>query len=443
MLGLFLTYNIFRSKANYIGLLWVIIAYLLINGDIFIIRVPFSIPILKWLIYSLLFIELIQMKKFKRNWKIFPFKKIITVLIIGSLLISFLDPRLSIFQKCYFPFEEITITYMVLFLGYITINSTKDLERLKKPMYYAIIIITLYGIFNFISGTNPYYRFVLDNFYEGGDVVLKSKLRAFDTTLDRFRGTSTFNLSFDYGYASSLIAIYFLYALDDFRTSIAFIGIIAGLIGAVICNSRTVFFAVIVAIGIYVFFATLNLAKIAKITFLIILIGIFSFSTIPVLQKSIDNTLDIFISGGDNVAGSSLMMRQIQLLGAVNYFLQSPIRGNGFKYIDNELGWGDRDNVAKSKMRGFESIIYQFMIEQGLIGLVTKLIFLILLITYFLKKRKYSRNKNIAALGLAMTILFIIFTIGTGPLRAWPLTMLFLGAIIKTIQLNEISNHNS
>ena len=82
-------------------------------------------------------------------------------------------------------------------------------------------------------------------------------------------------------------------------------------------------------------------------------------------------------------------------------------------------------------MHGFESIIYQLMIEQGIIGLITKLLLFISLIVFFLKKIK--TDKNLSGLGLAIVTLFLTFSIGTGPLDAWPMSMLLLGAIIKTI----------
>jgi hypothetical protein len=75
------------------------------------------------------------------------------------------------------------------------------------------------------------------------------------------------------------------------------------------------------------------------------------------------------------------------------------------------------------------------MIEQGLIGLVTKLFFFIMLLFFFL--RKYAINKNLASFGLGVTIFFLLFSIGTGPLGAWPLTMILLGIVIKTILIIE------
>ena len=438
LLGFFLTYKIFKNRASYVSLLWVIISALLINWGVIVMNIPITMPIIRWLFYSLFAVELLQISRFKNNWRSFPLKGVIIFLIAGSFAVGLFDNRFNIFYKFYNPFMDIVDTYFIIFISYVTINTRNEIYFIKKPIFYALVIVTLYGIFNFISRTNPYFEFVINNFLSGRDESYNSKLNILTDSAGRFRTTSTFFSPFQYGYVSALITLYFLYLLVVYkkRKSTIFIGIVAGLTGVFLCFSRTVLLITIFAVVIYILLV-FNLSKKLQTGLLVLGIGLFTYFTVPVVAEAIDNSIDIFISGGENTKGSSVEMRTAQLLGATKYFLQNPIRGNGYFYIRNELGWGDRDKAKlDSNMYGFESIVYQLMIEQGLIGLLTKLLFFIVLIIYFFRKRKIE--KKLASLGISITLLFLSFSVGTGALGTWPLTMAFLGIIIKTIQLNKM-----
>jgi len=414
----------------------VIIGLVLLNGTIRVVDYPISMPIGRWLIFSLLFAVIFRYKLFKNQFNSFPFKRIIIVLILGSLSIAIFDSRLSLFEKFYSPFREITDTYFILFLGYFTIQTKEDFSKFFKPLFIVLVIITIYGIFNFGTQANPYYEWVVNNFFVGGEKDMQSMLSALDTTKSRYRATSTFSMTFNYGYVSSLLALLFFYKLKVMTKSKlnAFLGVIFGAIGAFLSFSRTVLLTLIMGLFTNYFYSN-NVVRI-KYFFILLVSGILSYSFVPVIQTSVDNTFDIFLSGGDKAGGSSLEMRQVQFIGASKYFIDSPILGNGYDYINKELGWGDRDNaVLDEDMYGFESIIYQLMIEQGIVGLGTKLLFFISLIVFFLKRMQ--KEKALASLGLSIVVLFLTFSIGTGPLGAWPITMLLLGVIIKTIVLKE------
>ncbi|WP_241791037.1 O-antigen ligase family protein, partial [Sphingobacterium rhinopitheci] len=432
----------------YKSLLWVLIPMLLINGMIMIIDFPLKMPIGRWLIFTLLITHIYNFNRLKFNWGIFPLKSTIIFLVIGSLFIGVFDNRLSFFDKFYAPFRDMTDTYLILFLGYVTVSNEKDIIRLGKPVFYSMIFVGLYGLFNFVSNSNPYYEFVINNFFKGGESDFETRRKVLEGTAERYRATSTFDMSFNYGYISSLIVLYFVFLFSIIKQKKSLtIGIILGLIGVVLCFSRTVLLVCLFALFLYILLSFKAHRILLGIFTCSIILSIGYFS-IPILQKSVDNVLDIFITGGESTGGSSVSMREAQTIGAFNYFLHSPIRGNGYDYITKELGWGDRDNaVLDSEMAGFESIIYVWLIEQGLIGILTKFSFFGVIIFYFLKNRNRQFNKKITGFGLALTAMFLLFSFSTGALGAWPITMLLLGVIIKTIQLNnrkyEILNSNT
>ena len=120
--ALFLALIIFVNRKKYVSLLWVINGMLLLNASIIVIYEP-QIGIWRWLIFSLLFAALFQSGRFNREFSSFPLKKVLIIAMLGTLVIALLDNRLSIFNKFYIPFREITEKYLLLFLGYFFIRK--------------------------------------------------------------------------------------------------------------------------------------------------------------------------------------------------------------------------------------------------------------------------------------------------------------------------------
>ncbi len=441
LIALFFTFIIFYYRKSYVSLLWAIGGMLLLNSDIYVINYPLHMGIWRWLTFSLLFAAFYQIGRLKREFNTFPLKKVLKLISLAILLIAVTDSRLSIFNRFYIPFKEIFEKFFLLFIGYFFIRNKEDLHKIAKPIFVILLIISIYGAFNYIAKINPYFKFVSENFFSKitqSDAHLNSKLIILNPKQFRFRAVSTFNHTFNYGYASSLLALYIFTMFNivskkhGFLTKIAFL---FGLTGAVLCFSRIVLLAVLLSFFVLIYFST-GFSKKIIISTAILFVGFLSYLIFSPFQKAIDNTFDIFITGGELAGGSSINMRIVQLFGAFRYFMQNPILGNGFEYINKELGWAERDRLLLDPdMYGFESIIYQLMIEQGILGLLYHLILLIALVAFFIRFLK--KEKAYASLGLSIVSLFFIFSVGTGPLKAWPLTLLFLGMIMKYLVLSK------
>ena len=130
-------------------------------------------------------------------------------------------------------------------------------------------------------------------------------------------------------------------------------------------------------------------------------------------------------------------MRLTQLQASYKEFAKKPIFGNGLYYINENLGWDKNpDNrTSDEEFEGFESYIYHLLIEQGIAGILTNLIFFMWLIRYFLIKRPLL--KEFSALGISILLMFLTFIIGTGTVGSWCITMGLLGIIIKYIELKN------
>lgn len=444
LVALFFSYKIFTSEEGYKKLLWVILGMMFLHNTISIAEFPVTFTIHRWLIYSLFLSEFIQYANFKEEFKKFPFKIITVILFIAALIIAVPDSRLSLAQKILYPLTEMFDTYFIVFFGYFAINNETDLKKMFKPIFFGLLIVTLYGLYNWIIMDNPYHEWIITSYLEKGTSEFQVKMDMLNTTLDRFRASSTFDMTFNYGFVSSLLALFsftIYYMSEQPLKRFALYGIIAGFIGAIICFSRTVLASMIIALAVFVFISTTLKQKIVTII-VILLISLLVYNIIPSVQDSVDNTLDIFSnSGSAKVSGSDLAMRALQMIGAYHYFIQKPITGNGYGFIVNELGWGNREHAnLDADMAGFESIIYQLMIEQGFVGLFTKLLFFIVLGIFFIRRKRVE--KRLAGFGLSIVILFFLFAIATGSLGVWPISMLFIGMTVKTLSLMEINHRD-
>jgi O-antigen ligase len=174
--------------------------------------------------------------------------------------------------------------------------------------------------------------------------------------------------------------------------------------------------------------------------YVMILISIAIYN-ITFIQEKIDATIEIFKTSESKTIGSSLIMRNKQLDASYHQFLKNPIFGNGFYYVNENLGWAKNpeDRIRDDDFQGFESYIYQLLIEQGSIGILINIIFFSSIFLYFLRRRLLI--KEISALGLTILAMFLTFIIGTGTVNSWIISMGLIGILIKYIE-QTLANEN-
>ncbi|WP_312716620.1 O-antigen ligase family protein [Sphingobacterium multivorum] len=257
---------------------------------------------------------------------------------------------------------------------------------------------------------------------------------------DRYRALSVFQYSFTYGLVSSLFSLFFIYVFGFWPKykQYGIIGFIAGGIGVVLSFSRTVFLSYCIGLLFFVLLAY-DIGKILKYFVVCIITLSITYLISPTFEQNVNNAVGIF-SGGESVGGnsSSVEMREIQFLGAFRYFLQNPVFGNGFGYIDQELGWADKTrNEYDLEMQGFESLVYQLMIEQGIVGLILCCFLGVLILLFAFKRLKYSEIRGESSLLISLFLTFFVFAVGTGPLGNWEITLLFIGLLTKLALLTR------
>src|ERR1035437_757477 len=406
-------------------ILWFFAGILFFQDRIILFESPILMNFSRFLIYSLLIAELTQPKKLYYELQHFPLIRPLMVIFIGILCIGMLDNRHGLFLNLYRSTDEFIQTFFILFLCYVNFKRSSDWEKLIKFFLISSIILCIYGFLNYLIKANP-----LDNFIS----KTYNSFSYFDQYAlgnGRFRINSFVSHPIYYGYLLGILLLLCFYSFF-FKGNLKKLCLITMpliFMNLILANSRTPMIAFVVGLFIFIVIALKTIVKIRLLIYgTLFCLAIYN---IPFIQEKIDNTIDIFKTGGEKTEGSNLAMRTIQLNASYGEFLKKPFSGNGLYYITENLIWSNNpeNSVSDDDFQGFESYIYQLLIEQGLIGIITNAIFFISIIRYFLIRRLVQ--KEFSALGLAIILMFLTFIIGTGTLNSWVISMGLTGILIK------------
>lgn len=414
----------------------VVITLLCVDGLIlFIPDMPFFHSGRMAIFNALIFCSLLQYGNMKNSWSYFPFKYQLFFILVTSLIIGFFSQYIPDLQhRITKPLFEFTGSYILLFIAYFY-SGNNTFNTLKKTFLICAILLTLVGIINGIFRYNPYIDLV-DSIYPSGILDFAHMY----THRERFRISSLFTNPFDYGYVCLLINVIAIYLKQTNKIEKYMFCIlsICSFFGIVFCNCRTIIIVYIIGISIYFILSSkLN----SYITYMLLFVIVYSIAyiNIPIVEKKTDQIVSVFVdSQGKYVKGSNLNMRATQLLGSIYFFKQNPIVGNGYDYIADGLGWRKQQISGKTgKMAGYESIIFILLIEKGIIGIISYLLFYGSILFYLIKNRKC--DVYLTALGVAIFCIYIFFSIAAGELLSVPITLVFLGIIVKQIEIKRLT----
>lgn len=135
--------------------------------------------------------------------------------------------------------------------------------------------------------------------------------------------------------------------------------------------------------------------------------------------------------------GSSLEMRQQQLLFTVIEFANKPLFGHGLYYTNHTIlasdDEGKRVNFEKEETQGLESIVFYALLDIGLFGILALSIFYGQIFLYFFKHRKECHRQ--AMQGMLETSMLVLFLILSGEIgRNTEICLLFIGTSLGLLQ---------
>lgn len=417
------------SKKNY-PLIWSVIALYIFN---FRIKFFGIIPI-SYLIPFVMFISLyIQDYKFV-VFKKFPLKYVFILYLFGVLLLGLFDLRLSLLDRFAYPLKYILETSLLLFCSFFFTLKMRNDNLLINVLSSIIIIITSYGVYEFITMTNPI-KFFIDSLYLD-DSYFQNLNYDKEILFNRYIGFSIFNFSYNFAFAASAIGLYSLYLYKLRKKTKYIIFTLMGILCCFFSGSRSSLIAYLISSSFFIIKAY-EMKKVLKLLIFIIPALLLLILVIPIFSTFFEGVLGIF-TGNSDFTGSSIDMRQSQFNAVLELFKQSPIIGNGLFYFKDVVGFGTYN--AKSygvygDLIGLEGYFMMLLLEQGILGVTIALVFFVSLYRYL--KKSYNTDYSLSILGISFIILFLVFSNATGTLSSWVYTMLFLGIIIGKIEIKK------
>lgn len=395
---------------------WFICSMMILSSSIIIINKP-QIPCHR--LFLICYWLSVLKNKENRGIK-FPLKIPLGIYIAGLLVISFNSPHLNFFYKIYKPFVFLIDTYLILLLACYGIRQ----ENFKsKAIVNTLMFVTIYGVVTLLLSSNPiqnmiasaFGRTILDGYYFG----------------DRIRITSTWSHPIAYGLICGALFYEFL---PYWKTRKIQILMLLLAINVFLCGSRTALAAFFLMGGVIVL-TRYKLSRAIRQALIVCTLVIPIYITVPMVQNKVDSMVNTAL-GNDDVAGSSLEMRDEQTYYAMLVVSECPLLGHGLDYITEVMGFGTDNFKGDSHLLGLESYAYILLIERGWIGFFLEAFIWLSIIFYALLYRKQDAED--ASLALAYMIGFVFFSISTGTLDTKIPMLFFVGVALSKLSKNKM-----
>ena len=367
--------------------------------------------------------SLINHNEFKLEYKRFPFKAIFIYLLIVNFLIGFLDSRLSIISQISRAIVNYLTTVFCLFVGYSSLKSTRDWNLICKKCIPIFTIMAIYGLCTWVLQSNPYNDIVHASF--GSTDIWKNVQER------GYRVYSTMNNPIPYGAVMGLAALYIGTNRLLIKNSLIKIIVSLFFVNMLFTYSRSAIVGFCIALIVFLILKNKNPLKLFKITLFIFLVLTTLYFIIPSIRNVFDLIFDIFLTGGNNVRGSNIELKSLQLETSIKYFLNAPFFGNGFRYFQEELLSGKVANYDNS-LAGLEGYLFVMLVENGIFMILGMITFFAMLIWYPIKRIKVG---YVCYLSIALTIFFIFFIYITGTYgNIYVYFMTFIGITITIVR---------
>jgi hypothetical protein len=381
--------------------------------------------ILSWFLNRLVIKDL----KFQRS-TIFVATKVIILLFLYLVVLIANPESFNDSLKIFITFVIEIFLPTIIFVDVVSKINNIEFEKFCKTLIFIVLCIACYAIIAYLINYNPYIEFVESTIKTNRVIV-----HTYEDTLRglRAQGTVSHPITFGALLVLSLPLISTLYSRKSiniiqyvFISSVIFLAIL-------LTNSRTplIFFML--------YFITLSLflpasKKIKLIFFLGFIISV-SLMTSDFVYSKFLSIINIFDSQvGEEMHGSTLQMRFLQFKTAWNYYLESPIFGNGLAFSRNLIKGGIEQNLFN-----MEGLVLIILVDLGLIGLLGFVAFFAGM--FFMPLRKFTNINIEAAQSLkALTLPYVIFVCATGWVDSLQSFMFWYSTVYFLSTNNNLNN---
>ena len=342
---------------------------------------------------------------------------------VSALIAALTSPYVSVGS---FFQSELVFKYFALAYAFWAVKDARSLKPVVRVSLWCLVALTAVGLLNELTRNATF----VNELTVGQTSAIHEDLALGDVYAERsrFRVQSMFKSPFDYGYTCVLILLLHLYAwhrgLEKWGPALIALG--CCLFGVIACECRVVWVCCILSVcSFYIWCFPLNRSILLGIVVVVALI--FSYSTIEIVEQKVDRVTDIF-KENPTVKGSSIGMRMGQLTMTIFYIQGHELLGRGHGYWAASRSQG-RGGVQG--LKGMESVVFYFLLERGVVGLLMWMAFYAWILCLFWQNRQ--REVFLTGLGASLLTAYILFAVGTGELGSVYPTMLLLGMTMKAI----------
>jgi len=354
-----------------------------------------------------------------RRSVVLPYIALVAMAFILAVVTS---PHLhNISNLGYYALSEVMVKQFALVYGFLALRKGRCFQPLITVSFYALILMTLIGGANYISGSSIFVDQLSGDLIDEHDYLRE----------ERFRVQATFFNPFDYGYMCVLLAILHMYGYLQRMESTSMLAVAQAccLFGVLTCNCRTILFCYGVCALVFAI-AMQRERKRKAIIFISALITVAALVLIiPPVRKIVFSVLSIFDTSSI-VTGSSLGMRLLQLTTVISY-ISGPylLFGRGVHFFELDLGWNNGSALAAdANLYGLEGIYLSMLLERGVLGFALYLAMIALVIVFICRFRRLGRK--LFSLGLTVFVLYTLFSFMTGELLSATPSFYILGYVM-------------
>lgn len=350
-------------------------------------------------------------------------------LLVGSLYVFYnilISPNMGTGIK--YILISIVCRYLLPFFAFISIRKKMDVYKIYRITFCGVILMTFFGIINFISKHSVYVDWLLES--ESVLDYLSGAGSRFEYQ-ERFRVHGTFSNPFDYGYACISILLFYWYGYVNKNVTYYQMIIVAGctIFGIVSCNCRTVLLCSIIILLFFAIFSfkSSQYLKYIFALFCCLFVGV---NFVPYLSEKMFLLTTMFDTDSQGVSGSSINLRMIQITSVFRYIDGKELTGCGLGYFSRNLGFA-KGTMVDNSLGGLEGSYLQTLLETGIIGTIFYFGIIGLMLAWAWKKRKCQRVSSVFLFSLFS--LFLLYGLLTGELRSAYITFLLSGIAIYDI----------
>lgn len=330
---------------------------------------------------------------------------------------------------------ELTGKYFAICYAFISIRSMDNMKPVLKVSYYSLLILTAFGVLNFVTGrawfidTIGAHMTVAENWQDLGGKFTNS---------ERFRVQAMFFNPFNYGYICILLLLLQLWGYVKKLVSKQqfYISVVCSIFGVLFCGCRTNILCCAIGIVVFVYYAY-SMKQWIRYAIVGFFLCIIAYSTVPIIQEKVDQTLTAF-DANSQTSGSSIDMRLLQYTAVLYHIRDHELFGRGLGFFNIDMGWGEAQmaSLVDKDLYGLEGVVMSYLLERGIIGLLLYLAFYATIL-YFLYRHRVI-DKQTSAFGLSLVFAYLAFANMTGELNSVFPTLLLIGCCIKLLRIYKV-----